>query len=86
MFVPTIYIENSNNNMSVEVSDKKLHHLNQVLRLRDGDKVNISDGNGLISYGNFINNFSGIWFINWRTWQFLYSFGKFIKYRQIGTT
>ena len=42
MFVPTIYIENSNNNMSVEVSDKKLHHLNQVLRLRDGDKVNIS--------------------------------------------
>ena len=50
MFVPTIYIENSNNNMSVEVSDKKLHHLNQVLRLRDGDKVNISDGNGLISY------------------------------------
>ena len=56
MFVPTIYIENSNDNMSVEVSDKKLHHLNQVLRLRDGDKVNISDGKGLISYGNFINN------------------------------
>ena len=56
MFVPTIYIENSNDNMSVEVSDKKLHHLNQVLRLRDGDKVNISDGNGLISYGNFINS------------------------------
>jgi len=56
MFVPTIYIENSNDNMGVEVSDKKLHHLNQVLRLRDGDKVNISDGKGLISYGNFINN------------------------------
>ena len=56
MFVPTIYVENSNDNMSVEVSDKKLHHLNQVLRLRDGDKVNISDGKGLISYGNFINN------------------------------
>ncbi len=56
MFVPTIYVENSNDNMSVEVSDKKLHHLNQVLRLRDGDKVNVSDGKGLISYGNFINN------------------------------
>ncbi len=56
MFVPTIYIENSNDSMSVKVSDKKLHHLNQVLRLRDGDKVNISDGKGLISYGNFINN------------------------------
>ena len=56
MFVPTIYIENSNNKMNVEVSDKKLHHLNQVLRLRDGDKVNISNGKGLISYGNFINN------------------------------
>ena len=56
MFVPTIYIENSNNNVCVEVSDKKLHHLNQVLRLRDGDNVNISDGKGLISYGNFINN------------------------------
>ena len=56
MFVPTIYIENSNDNMSVEVSDKKLHHLNQVLRLRDGDKVNISNGKGLISYGNLINN------------------------------
>ena len=57
MFVPTIYIENFNNNTSVEVSDKKLHHLSQVLRLRDGDKVNISDGKGLISYGNFINNY-----------------------------
>ena len=34
MFVHTIYVENSNDNMSVEVSDKKLHHLNQVLRLR----------------------------------------------------
>ena len=56
MFVPTIYIENSNDNMRVEVSDKKLHHLNQVLRLKDGDKVNISDGKGLISYGNLINN------------------------------
>ena len=56
MFVPTIYIENSNDNMIVELSDKKLHHLNQVLRLRDGDKVNISDGKGMISYGNFINN------------------------------
>ena len=56
MFVPTIYIENSNNNMSFEVSDKKLHHLNHVLRLRDGDQVNISDGKGQISYGNFINN------------------------------
>jgi len=56
MFVPTIYIENSNDHMSIEVSDKKLHHLNQVLRLRDGAKVNISDGKGLISYGNFINN------------------------------
>ena len=57
MFIPTIYIENSNDNRSVEVSDKKLHHLNKVLRLRDGDKVNISDGKGLIYYGNLINNF-----------------------------
>ena len=57
MFVPTIYIENSNDNMRVEVSDKKLHHLNKVLRIRDGDKVNISDGKGLIYYGNLINNF-----------------------------
>ena len=56
MFVPTIYIENSTDNMRVEVSVKKLYHLNQVLRLKDGDKVNISDGKGLISYGNFINN------------------------------
>ena len=43
--------------MSVEVSDKKLHHLNKVLRLRDGDKINISNGKGLIYYGNLINNF-----------------------------
>ena len=57
MFVPTIYIENLNNNTSVEVSDKKFHHLKQVLRLRDGDKVNLSDGKGNISYGHFINNY-----------------------------
>ena len=31
--------------------------MNQVLRLRDGDKINISDGKGIIYYGNLINNF-----------------------------
>ena len=57
MFVPTIYIENLNNdNKSFEISDNKLHHLKQVLRVKDGNKVNISDGKGLISYGHFINN------------------------------
>ena len=57
MFVPTIYIENLNKNTSLEISDNKFHHLNKVLRLRNGDKVNISNGKGLISYGNFINNY-----------------------------
>ncbi len=57
MFVPTIFIENLNKNTSLEISDNKFHHLNKVLRLRNGDKVNISNGKGLISYGNFINNY-----------------------------
>ena len=78
MFVPTIYIENLNDNMNIEVSDKKLHHFTQVLRLRDGDKVNISDGKGRISYGNFINNCVEI--NNSRMYQRQNSFKIFVPY------
>ena len=36
MFIPTIYIENIKpENKSIEVSSNKLHHLKNVLRIRD---------------------------------------------------
>ena len=57
MFIPTIYIENIKpENKSIEVSSNKLHHLKNVLRIRDEDKINISNGKGLVLYGNFANN------------------------------
>ena len=57
MFIPTIYIENIKpENKSIEVSSNKLHHLKNVLRIRDEDKINISNGKGLVFYGNFVNN------------------------------
>ena len=57
MFIPTIYIENIKpENKSIEVSGNKLHHLKNVLRIRDEDKINISNGKGLVFYGNFVNN------------------------------
>jgi len=57
MFIPTIYIENiKSESKSTEISDKKLHHLKNVLRIRDEDKINISNGQGCVFYGNFINN------------------------------
>ena len=57
MFIPTIYIENiKSENKSIEISNNKLHHLKNVLRIRDEDKINISDGKGLVFYGNFVNN------------------------------
>ena len=40
MFIPTIYIENIKpENKSIEVSSNKLHHLKNVLRIRDEDKI-----------------------------------------------
>ena len=57
MFIPTIYIENiKTESKSIEVSGNKLHHLKNVLRIRDEDKINISNGKGLVFYGNFVNN------------------------------
>ena len=57
MFIPTIYIENiKSENKSIEISGNKLHHLKNVLRIRDEDKINISNGKGLVFYGNFVNN------------------------------
>ena len=58
MFIPTIYIENiKSENKSIEISRNKLHHLKNVLRIRDEDKINISNGKGLVFYGKFVNNF-----------------------------
>ena len=57
MFIPTIYIENiKSENKSIEISGNKLHHLKNVLRIRDEDKINISNGKGLVFYGKFANN------------------------------
>ena len=43
MFIPTIYIENIKpESKSIEVSGNKLHHLKNVLRIRDEDKINLS--------------------------------------------
>ena len=57
MFIPTIYIENiKSENKSIEISSNKLHHLKNVLRIKDYENVNISNGVGELLLGRFVKD------------------------------
>ena len=48
MFTPTIFLpEADSNKKKVSIDDSKIHHLKNVLRVKDFDSVNISNGVGL---------------------------------------
>ena len=58
MFTPTVYTPGVDvTNDKVQLSDTKLHHIKNVLRLRENNHINISDGKGHIMYGNLKGNF-----------------------------
>ena len=57
MHIPTIFDINITQKDHYEIIDsKKIHHLNDVLRIKNGQSINLSDGQGNIYYGKFNNN------------------------------
>ena len=57
MFTPTIYIPNCDLDSDyITLDDSKLHHLKNVLRMKNEDNVNISNGNGKLLIGKLCKN------------------------------
>ena len=57
MHIPTIFDINITQKDHYEIIDsKKIHHLKDVLRIKNGQSINLSDGQGNIYFGKFNNN------------------------------
>ena len=57
MFTPTIFLPEVNSNeKNVFLEDSKVHHLKNVLRIKDYDSVNISNGVGELFLGRFVKD------------------------------
>ena len=57
MFTPTIFLpEVDSNKKKVSIDDSKIHHLRNVLRVKDFDSVNISNGIGDLFFGRLVKN------------------------------
>ena len=57
MFTPTIFLpEVSTIEKNVSLSDSKVHHLKNVLRIKDFDNVNISNGFGELFLGRLVQD------------------------------
>ena len=57
MYTPTIYLpEVNSNNRIVTLEDSKVHHLKNVLRIKDNENVNISNGAGELLLGRFVKD------------------------------
>ena len=57
MFTPTIFLpEVDSNKKKVSIDDSKIHHLKNVLRVKDFDSVNISNGIGDLFFGRLVKN------------------------------
>tara|TARA_Y100001958_G_scaffold90435_1_gene61572 strand:- start:305 stop:571 length:267 start_codon:yes stop_codon:yes gene_type:complete len=58
MFTPTIFLpEVNSNNRIVTLEDSKVHHLKNVLRIKDFENVNISNGVGELLFGRFVKDY-----------------------------
>jgi 16S rRNA (uracil1498-N3)-methyltransferase len=56
MHIPTIFDANYESSKEDYVlSEEKLHHLNNVLRVKDGSDVMVTNGEGIISHGKISN-------------------------------
>jgi len=51
MHIPTIYCEEFDGSTNFVISTDKLHHLVNVLRIKKGNEVNVSNGQGLLAHG-----------------------------------
>jgi len=57
MFTPTIYFpEIDLKTQTVPLEESKLHHLRKVLRMKDFDNVNISNGQGQLFFGHLLKD------------------------------
>ena len=57
MFTPTIFLPEVNSSKkSVSIDDSKVHHLKNVLRIKDYDSVNISNGVGELFLGRLVKD------------------------------
>ena len=58
MFIPTVYTPGVDiKNNKIELSESKLHHIKNVLRIRENNEINISNGKGHIMYGKLKEDF-----------------------------
>ncbi len=57
MFIPTIFLpEVDSDKKIVSLEDSKVHHLKNVLRVKDFESVNISNGVGELLLGSFVKD------------------------------
>ena len=58
MFTPTIFLPEINpNENNVSLDDSKVHHLRNVLRIKDFENVNITNGVGELFLGHFVKDY-----------------------------
>lgn len=58
MFIPTVYTPGVDiENNKIILTDSKLHHIKNVLRIRENNEINISNGKGHIMFGKLKKNF-----------------------------
>ena len=56
MHIPTIFdAKYESSKEDYVLSEEKLHHLNNVLRVKDGSDVMVTNGEGIISHGKISN-------------------------------
>ena len=57
MYIPTIYnIDIDETSHALTLNDDKLHHLRNVLRVKNNSPIKISNGRGLMYFGKFKDN------------------------------
>lgn len=58
MFIPTVYTPGVDiENNKIILTESKLHHIKNVLRIRENNEINISNGKGHIMFGKLKKNF-----------------------------
>ena len=58
MFTPTIFLpEIKSNEKNVTLDNSKVHHLKNVLRVKDFDSVNITNGVGELFQGRIVKDY-----------------------------
>lgn len=58
MFIPTVYTPGVDiENNKIILSESKYHHIKNVLRIRENNEINISNGKGHIMFGKLKENF-----------------------------